>query len=167
MRDASRRWLLAVLALTCALGGCGFQLRGAKQLPFESIYLNVAATSELGWALRRAIAAGGTTRVVDSPQDAQARFDVLDEATEKAILSLNAAGQITEFQLRYRFTFAVHDGKGKVYVPPSQIALHRDITFNDSQILAKEAEEALMYRDMRNDLVQQILRRLAAARVPE
>ena len=41
----------------------------------------------------------------------------------------------------------------------------RDITFNDSQVLAKEQEEALLYRDMLSDLVTQIMRRLQAAKV--
>ncbi|MFN0162016.1 MAG: LPS assembly lipoprotein LptE, partial [Burkholderiales bacterium] len=34
--------------------------------------------------------------------------------------------------------------------------------FNDTQVLAKESEEALLYRDMQTDMVQQVLRRLAA-----
>ncbi|WP_416142349.1 LPS assembly lipoprotein LptE, partial [Hydrogenophaga sp.] len=50
-------------------------------------------------------------------------------------------------------------------IPPSQIVLRRDITYNDNLVLSKEAEEALLWRDIQNDLVQQILRRLAAAKL--
>jgi LPS-assembly lipoprotein len=60
----------------------------------------------------------------------------------------------------------MHDGKGNDYIPPTQIALTRDITFNDTDVLAKEAEEQLLFRDMQNDMVQQIMRRLASARRP-
>ena len=42
--------------------------------------------------------------------------------------------------------------------------LKRDISFNDAEVLAKEAEEALLYRDMQLDAVQQLVRRLQAAR---
>jgi len=42
--------------------------------------------------------------------------------------------------------------------------LSRDVTFNDTEILAKEAEEQLLFRDMQADMVQQIIRRLAAAK---
>ena len=42
--------------------------------------------------------------------------------------------------------------------------LTRDISFND-QVLAKEAEEVLLYRDMQTDMVQQIVRRLSAAQL--
>ena len=69
-----------------------------------------------------------------------------------------------EYQLRYRVGFRVHDAKGRDYLPPSEIQLTRDISFNDTQVLAKESEEALLYRDMQSDMVQQILRRLPPRR---
>jgi LPS-assembly lipoprotein len=74
---------------------------------------------------------------------------------------------VREFQLRYRVGFRVHDGKGAEYVPQSVIQLTRDVTFNDAEILAKEQEEQLLFRDMQTDMVQQIMRRLAAAKRPK
>lgn len=159
-----RRCVIAI-AFACALSGCGFQLRGPQPLPFESIYVAMPETSELGAALKRSIRANGGTRVAETPEAAQARLEVVGETREKSILSLNAAGRVREFQLRYRFAFRVHDGKGRELVPQSEVLLTRDFTFNDSAILAKEQEEALLYRDMQNDLVQRIMRRLAAANV--
>jgi LPS-assembly lipoprotein len=47
------------------------------------------------------------------------------------------------------------------------VQLTRDVTYNDAEILAKEAEEQLLFRDMQTDMVQQILRRLAAAKPPK
>jgi LPS-assembly lipoprotein len=41
------------------------------------------------------------------------------------------------------------------------------MTFTDSQILAKEWEEQLLFRDMQAQAVQQILRRLSAAQPPK
>ena len=70
-------------------------------------------------------------------------------------------------QLRYRVGFRVTDPKGQVYVPTSEILLTRDIAFNDAQVLSKESEESLLYRDMQSDMVQQILRRLVAAKPPQ
>jgi LPS-assembly lipoprotein len=40
--------------------------------------------------------------------------------------------------------------------------LKRDISFNESQVMAKEHEEAMLYRDMQSDVVRQVLRRLSA-----
>jgi len=61
----------------------------------------------------------------------------------------------------------VHDGKGAEYVPPSVVQLTRDVTYNDADILAKEAEEQLLFRDMQSDMVQQVLRRLSSAERPK
>jgi LPS-assembly lipoprotein len=100
---------------------------------------------------------------VNSPAQAQAVLDLTTEERSKTILSLNAAGRVREFQLRYRLSFRVHDAKGRDYLPLSEIRLTRDISFNDAQVLSKEAEELLLFRDMQSDMVQQILRRLSAA----
>lgn len=158
---------LAVVALSIALSACGFQLRGAQPLPFESIYLGLSDASEIGAALKRNIRAVGNTRIADRPQEAQAVMSVTTETTEKRILSLNSSGRVREYQLVYRFGFQVRDNKGREFLPQNEIVLTRDISFNDDRVLAKESEEALLYRDMRADLVQQIMRRLAAAKLAE
>ena len=104
--------------------------------------------------------------MVDDPKAAQALLQVTEEARSREILSLTSAGRVREFQLRYRVGFRVHDGKGGEFVPASVIQLTRDMTYSDAEILAKEQEEQLLFRDMRTDMVQQILRRLASAKPP-
>jgi LPS-assembly lipoprotein len=148
------------------LAGCGFRLRGTAEVPFESIYLP-GATSGLALDLKRNIEAGTRARVVDDPKAAQAVLQFTEETRQKEILSLTGTGRVREFQLRYRVGFRVHDGKGAEYVPQNTIQLTRDVTFNDAEILAKEAEEQLLFRDMQTDMVQQIMRRLAAAKPPK
>lgn len=157
-----RRALVAALLLT--LAACGFQLRGSARLPFETIYLP-STTSGIALDLKRTIQAGTSARVVDSPKDAQAVLEFTEETREKEILSLTGAGRVREFRLHYRVRYRVHDGKGRQYIPPTTLAQLRDITFGDSVVLAKESEEQLLYRDMQNDVVAQIMRQLAAAQL--
>ena len=162
-RSSARRALLALLAsATLTAAGCGFQLRGQQEFPFETI--NVPNNTPLGIQLQRNIAAASErTKLVLSPTEAEAVLSILTEQQEKVILSLNTQGRVTEFQLRYRVVFRVASPKGADFIPPTPIVLTRDITFND-QVLAKETEEAQLYREMRSDMVQQIMRRLAATR---
>lgn len=155
-------WL--ILGLSLVLAGCGFKLRGAQQLPFETIYLGFPPNSPLGAELARNIRAGTSTQIVDDRAKAQAVLDVLGEARERDVLSVSAQGRAREFQLRYRVQFRLQDGKGRELIAPTQIAVQRDISFNEAQVLAKESEEALLYRDMQTDVVQQLLRRLAAVK---
>ena len=154
------------LLLTLFLAaGCGFHLRGTTELPFESIYLPNATTG-VALDLKRNLQVGTRARVVDDPRDAQAIMQFTEETREKEILSLTSGGRVREFQLRYRVGFRVHDGKGGDFVPQSTVQLSRDVTYSDTAVLAKESEELLLYRDMQTDMVQQIMRRLAAAKRP-
>ena len=159
-----RAALLAALALL--LAGCGFQLRGTADLPFDTLFIP-GAGSGIGLALKRNIQSGTRTRVVDDPKLAQAVLQFTEDMREKHILSLSGTGRVREYQLRQRVSFRVHDGKTSEYLPVSQIVLMRDFTFNDTEVLAKEAEEAQLYREMQYDMVQQILRRLSAATPPK
>jgi LPS-assembly lipoprotein len=158
----SRRWFLLIVF---ALSACGFQLRGLYNLPFNTLYIAQPESSELRASMKRAIEASSKTRVVGAAKDAQATLTILGDSQQKNILSINSAGQVREYQLVRLFTFRLTDAKGGVFVPVSNIRITRDITFSDADVLAKNAEETLLWRDMQNDLVQQLLRRLAAAKL--
>jgi len=158
--------VLATLAFALLLAACGFQLRGTASLPFETIYMpNTAGGVALD--LKRNIQSGTHTTVVDDPKKAEAVLEFAQEAREKIILSLAATGRVREYQLRYRVGFRVHDGKGGEFLPMSTVQLTRDITFSDADVLSKDTEEQLLYRDMQSDMVQQIMRRLSAAQRPK
>jgi LPS-assembly lipoprotein len=156
---------LLILVLILELAGCGFRLRGTADLPFSTLYVP-GATGGIALDLARNIRAGTNVRVVPEAKQAEAILQFTTEAREKEILSLTGAGRVREFRLRYRVGFRVHDGKGNDYVPQNTLELTRDVSFNDAEVLAKEAEEQLLYRDMQTDMVQQIMRRLAAAQKP-
>ncbi|WP_426103780.1 LPS assembly lipoprotein LptE [Massilia sp. TSP1-1-2] len=167
--SAFRRFALVPLLvlMLASLSACGFTLRGSGgtySMPFKSIYLGFAETSALGTELGRNLRGGDRVDVVSDIGKAEARFEVLSEKRSKSILSLNAQGRVREYLLNYTLVFRVLDNKGDELLTPTEIALKRPLTFNESQVLAKEAEEALLYRDMQTDLVQQIMRRLAAVK---
>ncbi len=156
------RQVAMIAAAMALLAACGFQLRGQAQLPFDTLY--VPPGSALAVELKRNVAAASKTRLVNEVKEADAVLGFTREALEKVILSYDTAGKVREYQLRYRVGFRVTDPKGQVFVPTSEILLTRDISFSDAQVLSKESEEALLYRDMQTDMVQQILRRLTASR---
>ena len=154
-----RAGLLAALFL---LSACGFQLRGTAALPFETLYIP-NTSGGIALDLKRNIRSGTRTRVVDDATSAQAQLELSGETRYRNILSLSGAGRVRELQLIYRVNLRVHDGKGAEFLALTPLSITRDLTYNDSDVLAKEAEEANIYREMQTDLVQQILRRLSAA----
>jgi LPS-assembly lipoprotein len=165
MNAAKPRVLALVLLLL--LAGCGFQLRGTADLPFKTLYMPPTSVPGIALDLKRNIQAGTHTTVVDDAKTAEAVLEVSREARERLILSLAGTGRVREYELRYTVAFRVHDGKGGEFVPLSTVQLGRAVTYNDSDVLSKEAEEGLLYRDMQFDMVQQIMRRIAAAQPPK
>jgi LPS-assembly lipoprotein len=159
---------VAALLIAGSLTACGFQLRGSNgsyTMPFHSLYLTFPDTSPLGTELKRNLRAGDVA-IADTAEQAEAQFLVLGEARGKSILSLNSLGRVREYLLTYTLTFTVRDPKGVELLPSTVITLRRNMAFDETQVLAKESEEALLYRDMQADLVQQIMRRLAALKAP-
>jgi LPS-assembly lipoprotein len=154
------RVLVALSAIVAS--GCGFHLRGQQQLPFDTLY--VPGGGPLSVELKRNLEAASNTKLVNDPKQAEAVLGLTGESREKIILSLDTTGRVREYQLRYTVGFRLTDAKGQVYIPTSNIRLTRDITFNDAQVLAKESEEAQLYRDMQSDMVQQLIRRIGAAK---
>ena len=165
----SRRHFFQAAGAVAAVGtlaGCGFKLRGAPNFAFNRIYLGFAPNSTLGNEVRRNITSNANVQVLDAAQQATAQviLDVLGETREKVVVGLNASGQVREFQLRLRFRFRLRTPDGKELIPDAEILQQRDISFNETVVLSKEAEEALLYRDMQSDIVQQLMRRLAAVK---
>jgi LPS-assembly lipoprotein len=158
--------LLAALAGTVT--GCGFHLRGSGgnyTLPFSSMYISLPESSPLAIDLKRNIRVNGSTAIVTDPKNADGVVEVItdpEKTRSKSILSLNSAGRVSEYLLTYNIVFRVTNGTGTELLGPTQITLTRPITFSETQLLAKEQEEAQLYRDMQKDLVQQMMRRMAA-----
>jgi LPS-assembly lipoprotein len=155
-------WSRAVAALCLLLAACGFHPRGPVALPFETLYIEAPKSSLFAIQLRRVIGAGSSTRIAATREEADATLQVMNEFREKEILSLSAGGRVSELQLRYRLQYQVFDRQKTLIAEPGEIILRRDYSFNDQEQLSKESEEALLYRDMQNDAVQQLIRRLQA-----
>ncbi len=149
-----------MIAATLLVSACGFHLRGAADLPFDTLYIQAPPSSLFATQLKRVVTSASSTEVVDDPKAAAATLQLVDERREKEILSLSGAGRVREFQLRYRVRYRVVDRNQRELVPTSEIVLRRDFSFNDQEALSKESEEAFLYRDMQTDAVQQLLRRL-------
>jgi LPS-assembly lipoprotein len=157
----SRRAL--VVCAAGALGACGFELRRAPELHFQTVQLKgFGANSPLALELRKSIDASRTTQVVDSAAQAQVVLEALTDGREKSVVASTAAGQVREFQLRARLKFRLRTSAGKDLIPATEILLTRDMSYDEQFALAKEQEEALLYRAMQRDIVAQVLRRLAA-----
>jgi len=155
-------WFIVAASI---LSGCGFRMRGADgsyRMPFQSIYIGLPDTSPLGAQLKRNLRSTDRVAIAERASDADVQLVVLSEQQGRQILSLNSLGRAREYLLTYTLTFTIRDRNGVQLLAPTPIPLRRNMAFDETQVLAKEAEAALLYRDMQADAVQQILRQLSA-----
>jgi LPS-assembly lipoprotein len=161
---ARRRVLrLACAAGAAALAGCGFKLRRPPSLSFATVQLvGFPARSPFTEELQRSIEASGSTRVVESVVQAEVVLEALADVRDRTIAAQTAAGQVREFTLRTRLRFRLRTPAGRVLIPDTELLLSRDMSYNETNALAKQQEEEMLYRSMQGDIVEQVMRRLAA-----
>ncbi|MFA5083476.1 MAG: LPS assembly lipoprotein LptE [Hydrogenophilaceae bacterium] len=161
-----RRVTLKFLAVTglALLAGCGFQLRGQSPLPFNGAFVEAPTTSVLAGLLRAHLAQ--QSKLAGQRGNADVVIRLTGESRTKTILSLSGAGKVREYRLMNAVTVSAVATDGKEMLAPTDIRLSRDFSYSDEQVLAKEAEEARLRRDVDEDALRQILRRLAFVRKP-
>lgn len=132
--------------------------------PFSSIYLKSNAPTPFIADLQNSLELY-KIKVTNSSAEADITLEIVSEASDKQILAISGAGQVREFQLSYRVSLRAYDKQMNAWLPADEITLQRSLTYDDAQILAKEQEETLIFRDMRSDAVQQVMRRLSRAKL--
>ncbi len=153
--------------MAAVLTGCGFKLRQTGDYPFKTLYANFSLNSPLGSDLRRNLLGTGKIELLTDPTQmskADVVLDILSEVRQPVVVGLNASGQVREMQLRLRVSFRLRTPSGDELIEPVEIYQQRDLSFTETAALSKEIEQAVLFRDMQLDIVQQIMRRLAAVK---
>ncbi len=144
------------------LAGCGFKLRTTTELPFKRLYTSFGRNSAIGSELRALLRTSGGVTIVEQPDQADAQLLVLREAREREVVGFTSTGRPREYQLRVRLRFRVLDEQGREWLEPTELLLRREITSSDIEMVTRQQEEEMLFRDMQSDAVQMMLRRLMA-----
>jgi LPS-assembly lipoprotein len=161
---------LCLLAAMLSLTACGLHLRGhgpdTRHFAFHSIYIAAPADTDFTKTLHRGLERYKLdVEPVSGKQ--QLTLQVISESTEKQITALNASGHVVEYLLHYRVMLRAYDQAHDDWLPPTTISLQRILPYDVTLVLAKQIEEQMLYKDMRTDAADQVLRRLAYARPPK
>jgi LPS-assembly lipoprotein len=158
-----RRVLL--LGLT-ALAGCGFELRHEPELPFKTLALTgFDPNSPLALGLRRQIKRT-PVQLLEDPARAQVVIEATREIRDRTVVASTSVGQVREWSLRLQFDYLIRTAGGELLVPKVELRLARDMNYTESTALAKEQEAANLYGAMHSDAIAQVMRRLAAVKLP-
>lgn len=166
----SPQWLhmFVCLALCLLVAACGFRMKGVAPLPFDTLYTNIADNSAFGANLRRAIVASSPhTRFVSEPGDAEARLIQLANQQSRRELSIDADGQVEEYELHLQFAFQLTDAHGRIILPATVLRATREVPYDPDDAQAKQAEIQMIFEDMQQSMVARIVRHLSAPDVVE
>lgn len=150
--------LLCLVMTLSLLGGCGYELRGTADLAFHNLFIqgpNLTISKEL----KKLLKVNGVN-IVNSANKAELILNLISEGTEEKILSLSGNGVVREYELFYRVHFRLRDPASETWGPVQVIENHRDFTYDDTQLLAKQYEQQQLYADMRADATRELMRRL-------
>jgi len=151
------------LGLCLFLSACGFHLKGARPLPFTTLYTNISPDSEFGANVRRAIlAASPGLRLVDAPEDAQARLVQLSLRQSLRDISIDARGRVEEYELKLEFQFQVTDEEGRFLLEPTTLRALRELPYDPDAVQARQSEITAVFRNMQQSMIDRIIRRLTA-----
>ncbi len=154
---------LLALLLAAALPGCGFQLQGPTTLPAGVRQVYIEAPDQLTpfvVELRRSLArAGGALAATAAGADAVIR--VREDKTGRRVLSVSARNTPQEYEVFYTVKYAIDRGGSEV-LALQQLDMTRNFSFDESLLLAKEREEALLRDAMARDLADLVLRRFGS-----
>ena len=98
---------------------------------------------------------------------AQARFELVNVIQNTRQVSLNAQGQVEEFELMLKITFRIVDSNRQFILDDTTLTAIRSLPFDPRFVQAKESEQATLYKDMYRSMVARIMRRITAADVTE
>ncbi|MGB4812079.1 MAG: LPS assembly lipoprotein LptE [Methylophilaceae bacterium] len=155
--------IIGLLLMCATLAACGFQLRGAANLSFKSIFVQ-GNTLSISKELNKAFKLNGI-QLASKVEDAELQLELLNESSEKRILTLSGNGTVREYELIYIMTFRARDPAQETWGAPQSVQSRRDFSYNDNELLGKADEEATLNADMRSDAVREIIRRLSAIKV--
>jgi LPS-assembly lipoprotein len=160
-----RRALLLGLLAAGTVAGCGFELRKEPELHVRSVGLTgFTPNSPLAAELSRQLSRAGV-QVLEDANRADVIIEAQRDQRERVVVVSTSAGQVREWELRLHLDYLLRRPDGELLLPRVEVMVTREMTYTESQALAKEQEEAQLYRSMQSDVVHQLLRRLSALKI--
>jgi LPS-assembly lipoprotein len=144
------------------MAGCGFHLQHNLQMPqaMERTYIDaVERNTQFHRELRRQLTAAGV-EIVDSPEAATSVFFITADQTGQRVLSVSARNVPTEYEVFYTVGYSLASGADSL-LAPQDVTFTSDYTWDETLVLGKAREEAMMREALVRDLVGTVLKQLS------
>jgi LPS-assembly lipoprotein len=143
--------------------GCGFHLEGRAPLPESMKTPYVQATdlqTDFAQSLRKALLTSGARPPGDKRSASSIVYIIKDDVVRRT-LSVSALNKPNEYEVTYNVRFSVSAGDEEL-LAPQDISATRSYSFDETRLLAKEHEEAILRQAMAHDLADRVIRQLSS-----
>jgi LPS-assembly lipoprotein len=161
-------FFLLFFSISLLLSGCGFHLRGASStaLPPElsSLRVTMAGTGypPLLVEMRNALLALGGVRLTDDVSASVPVLELHSESSASQVLAIDSSGRISAYLINYRVDYSLIGADNKPLLQKQSVKLQREYGYDRLNVIATELQGEFLQNEMRHDVVQQIVRRLAS-----
>ena len=147
-----------------ALTACGYHLRGKVEIPegITAVYVKAPnRTLERTWMEELSVWGVPTAPTAEK---ADAILAVDKETLDRRVLSVDAdTGKVTEYELAYSVRYSMRRPDASELLPPQTVTRIRNYIFSPDSVLGNESEQRLLFDEMREDAIRQIMVQLSAA----
>jgi len=153
-----------VIFMLLVLASCGFHLRGQATIPdhLKVIYIQgVEMNKNLGSELKKSLTRNGVTVVSESQKDS-ALLTIVEYKVDRRVLSVGSDAKVSEVELYGFVKFKVSDAQGRILSDEQKVEARRDFQFDQNQVIGTTEEGRSIRQQLDQQLVQSMLRRLAA-----
>lgn len=149
---------LLVMGLAVLLSACGFQLRGTGTNQLTLTELNVSARNAYGETvreLRQVLENSGVKLTASAPY----KLVLTNEQESQRAATYSGLGGSVEYELTNVLSYDIK-GQNNLQLLDGKIEVHKIYLQDTSNITGSDQEASMVRREMRRDLVQQMVLRL-------
>jgi LPS-assembly lipoprotein len=163
LASVSRLGLLSICLVATLLSGCGWRLQGTTKLSpvMATTYVETDDRfTDFNRALRERLQASGA-RLTARPEDATAVVRIIRDESGQRVLTVSARNTPEEYEVFYMVEFSVN-GRTEELIAPQKLEMTRDYSYDETTVLAKQREQAVLREALARDLAGLVVRRLAS-----
>ncbi len=162
--------LLTLCTLLAVTSACGFSMRGSDSLSanFDNLqFYSEQSNSDFSRLLQRSLIDADLNLIEVDPEDADPGSPLFGIASEQLVsrpVTINSRARAAQIELRLSVIIGLMDGEQPI-IAPETLFVERTY-FQDVENISGNQEEAeIIAQELRRELVDQIMRRLAAVEV--
>ena len=157
------KWITLLITLLF-IGGCGYHLRQAAQLPASIspiIISGIGPHTDLYEEMAHRLKSD-TVQLTKERSEAKTMLKISSYKRQNRTMSVDETGKVAQTELRHTLAFSLISASGEVLVPAQSIVVTRDYINTEQQKLGKVTEAGQLAEGMQQELARQIITRIQA-----